>query len=207
MSALLQAVFFLVFLNWFLPFANWSFQAPSSSETTCKKLHFKTFFFISYFLQRPIWKKALKKHAASSARTAAKVTTTTARPGQKKVQIRLALIMSFTVLEFNIFQMPLSILVLAVLYQTLTGMVTIPHEFETIALSFIWVDSIMNPLWTAFISKKPKKNKIETHKLVYLTPNGNNTNNNNNSSNSKISQDCQSSSTTRSHGFADSWKV
>ena len=129
----------------------------------------------------------MNKYSDLSARTAAKVTTTLGA-SQKMVQIRLAVIMSFTVLEFNIFQMPLSILVLVVLCQTQTGMVTVPHEFETIALSFIWVDSIMNPLWTAFISKKPKKNKIETHKLVHL-------------SHRKISHDFQCSATAQSQDF------
>ena len=100
-----------------------------------------------------------------------------ARPVQKKVQIRLAVIMSLIVLEFNIFQLPLSILVLTVLYQTLTGMVTIPHEFETVGLVFILIDSIINPLWTVFISKKPNSNQTSTN------------------INNKMSQDCQSNST------------
>ena len=102
--------------------------------------------------------------------------------------------MSFTVLEFNIFQMPLSILVLAVLCQTLTGMVTIPHEFETIAIAFILTDSIINPLWTAFIAKKPKKNKILPNKTI----------NNKNIANQK----CQiSTTTTLSQGFTESMKA
>ena len=104
--------------------------------------------------------------------------------------------MSFTVLEFNIFQMPLSILVLAIIYQTLTGMVTISHEFETIAIGFILTDSIINQLWTDFIAKKPKKTKILPNKTI-------------NNKNIIASQKCQSSATTTtlSQGFTESMKA
>ena len=77
--------------------------------------------------------------------------------GQKKVQIRLALIMSLTVLEFIIVEIPLSTVVMVVIYQSLTGMVTLQHEYETAAFCIILVDSIVNPLWTAYISKKPTR--------------------------------------------------
>ena len=128
---------------------------------------------------------ALEKQLASSTGTN-QITTST-----KKVQIRLAVIMSLTVLEFNISQIPISILVVTVIYQTMTGIVTIPHEFETIALSFIFTDSIINPLWTAFISKKPNINRIFA----------------NNTNNSKIRHGRQSSLTTLSRGFAESSKM
>ena len=145
---------------------------------------------------RPIWKKALEKHASVLAKTAKVMPAD--RPVEKNVQIRLAVIMSLTVLEFNIFQLPLSILVLAIIYQTLTGMVTISHEFETVGIAFIIIDSIINPLWTAFISKKPKNNKTSPKNYT------NNTINTINTNNSKTSNDCQSSLTTRCHGLDES---
>ena len=57
------------------------------------------------------------------------------------------------------------VLVLTVLYQTLAGMVTMPHEFETAVLCCIWLDSVINPLWTAFISKRP----IQSNNLTKFT--------------------------------------
>ena len=113
----------------------------------------------------PIWKQALKGRRTVATNGTGSTAVSTIQAGQKKVQIRLALIMSLTVLAFNIFQLPFSILVLTILYQTLTGMVTMPHEFETAALCCIWLDSVINPLWTAFISKRPLQsttNKFNT---------------------------------------------
>ena len=75
------------------------------------------------------------------------------------MQIRLALFMSMTVIEFNIFQIPFTVMVLTVLYQTVTGKVTLNHEFATFAFSILWSDSIINPLWTCFISKRVKRNE------------------------------------------------
>ena len=116
----------------------------------------------------PIWKTAIKKRSSVTNGTVTRVTSTV-HARQKKVQIRLALIMSLTVLEFNIFQLPFTILVLVVLYQTLTGMVTMPHEYETAAFCCIWMDSIINPLWTAFISKRPLQVKVECNRNTYFS--------------------------------------
>ena len=79
---------------------------------------------------------------------------------RKKMQMRLAVIMSLTVLEFNIFQVPLTILVLTVLFQTYLGPLSITSEFTTVAFCFLWADSIINPLWTSFISKRDRPIKV-----------------------------------------------
>ena len=76
------------------------------------------------------------------------------------MQIRLALIMSMTVVEFNVFQLPFTLLVLSVLFETITGRLTIANEFATLSFACLWIDSIINPLWTSFISKKVEKNKV-----------------------------------------------
>ena len=79
---------------------------------------------------------------------------------KKKMQMRLAVIMSLTVLEFNVSQVPFTILALVVLFQTYLGPPSITSEFTTIAFCFLWADSIINPLWTSFISKRDRPNKV-----------------------------------------------
>ena len=109
--------------------------------------------------------KALQNGTVSSTIKASKVIYVR----QKKVQIRLALIMSLTVLEFIIVEIPLSSLVMVVIYQSLTGMVTLQHEYETAAFCIILVDSIVNPLWTAFISKKPPRNNQSQTTFIHYS--------------------------------------
>ena len=71
---------------------------------------------------------------------------------QRKMQFRLALIMSVTVGEFYLFQIPFSTLALIVAYKSFKGELSLSHEFATVAFSLLWFDSIINPLWTSFIS-------------------------------------------------------
>ena len=74
------------------------------------------------------------------------------------IQIRLAIVMSVAVVEFIIFQLPTMLMMLTVMFQTITGNISICHEFSTVAFAFLWFDSNINPLWTSFISKGFRKN-------------------------------------------------
>ena len=117
-----------------------------------------TSFYFHLLIFRPIWRNALERTTIIS-------TTGTMKSGrinvsQKKMQVRLALTMSITVLEFNIFQLPFTALVLAVVFESVLGKLTIPNEFATVAFCFFWTDSIINPLWTSFISKRTNNNQV-----------------------------------------------
>ena len=74
----------------------------------------------------------------------------------RKRQIRLAVIMSFTVMEFLIFYLPQFIIIIASIYQRLKGSVTLSHEYSTFGCSLWLIDSIINPLWTTFLWKQLK---------------------------------------------------
>ena len=104
-----------------------------------------------WFLYRPIWKNAWTKTKSISNRSPNSIAE-----NQRRLQLRLAMIMSITVLEFNIFQIPFSALTLIVAYQIFQGELTVPHEFATVAFCLLWIDSIINPLWTSLISKSNK---------------------------------------------------
>ena len=93
-----------------------------------------------------------------------KSTMSTGTQGRNTLQLRLAIVMSMTVLEFIIFQLPATLLILTVMFQTITGQISIPHEFSTVAFAFLWFDSIINPLWTSFISRGfAKNNKVSSN--------------------------------------------
>ena len=76
----------------------------------------------------------------------------------QKLQIRLAVIMSVTVLEFFLFQLPFTAVVLTTILLKVTGNLTMTTEVSTFAFSLWYIDSIINPLWTTLLTNK-KKNK------------------------------------------------
>ena len=78
---------------------------------------------------------------------------TTIAMRKKKLQIRLALIMSLTVLEFFIFYMPQFGIVMASLFARVTGSLTFGNEVTTFGWGLWFLDATFNPLWTTFLSK------------------------------------------------------
>ena len=105
-------------------------------------------FFVFFF--RPIWKQAYK-----GARTA-RGNAATASP--QSLQMRMALVMSVTVMEFFVFQLPMSAIVLMAIFQTLFGPLVMQTNMTALCLCLWFVDSIINPLWTNLLSKKRNNN-------------------------------------------------
>ena len=97
----------------------------------------------------PIWKLALKKDKKSN-----RCSSTNLVIVRKKRQIRLAIIMSFTVLEFFIFYMPQFGIVMATVFSRVTGSLTIDNEVTTIGWGLWFFDATFNPLWTTFLQSK-----------------------------------------------------
>ena len=135
-------------------------------------------FIFTNSLTRPIWKKMLRS-ASSQIETAATTTAATnsssssrnISAGQKRLEIRVGIIMSVTVLEFFIFQLPIAAVGLSTISQRLQGKLTMPTEPASICTMLKLFDCIINPLWTTFLSKaknsqrstestvKPKKDR------------------------------------------------
>ena len=103
----------------------------------------------------PIWKLALRQYEKPCDQGDSSVFVVV----QKKRQIRLAIIMSFTVLEFFIFYLPQFCIVMATVYQKATGSLTISNNVTTFGWGLWFLDAIFNPLWTTFISKKKQTDK------------------------------------------------
>ena len=66
----------------------------------------------------------------------------------------MAVIMSVTVLEFFVFQWFLSAVILVTIFEKITGNFTTPTYMTAIGFCLLFIDSIMNPLWTTFLSQK-----------------------------------------------------
>ena len=111
--------------------------------------------FYSFFLYSPIWKLACTR--VSNQRRAVQQTT-------QNVQTRLAVIMSATVLEFFIFQIPMCCVILTTIYQQVAGSLLIQSDMAAVGFALWCVDSIINPLWTTFLSSK-KSNSVSIFNL------------------------------------------
>ena len=87
----------------------------------------------------------------------------------------MAVIMSATVAEFFIFQLPLSVVVLMTIFQKLAGTLTMQNNMTALGYCLWFLDSIINPLWTTFLSTKTKrsrKNQIGNVKSTWLKSKG-----------------------------------
>ena len=91
----------------------------------------------------PIWKEGIKK-ATNTSRS-------------RNVHIRMAVIMSLTVVEFFLFQLPLSAVVLITIYQRITGVLTLQSFWTSIGFGMWSIDCIINPLWITFLSSKSRR--------------------------------------------------
>ena len=85
--------------------------------------------------------------------------------GQKRLQIRLGVIMSLTVFEFFIFQLPWVIMGLLTFFQKNFGSLTIGTELSTFAMGMWYIDTAINPLWTTFLTKR-KRTDVTTYDTI-----------------------------------------
>ena len=112
----------------FLPSLASSYQHRSFFSTigqlTMKVLQFLSLFFFVFF--RPIWKQAYK--GARTARGNA------ATASSQSLQMRMALVMSVTVMEFFVFQLPMSAIVLMAIFQTLFGPLVMQTNMTALCL-------------------------------------------------------------------------
>ena len=69
----------------------------------------------------------------------------------------MAVIMSATVGEFFAFQLPMSAVVLATIFQTLSGSLTVQSNMVAIGYCLWFIDATVNPLWTTFLSQKRRE--------------------------------------------------
>ena len=74
--------------------------------------------------------------------------------GFKRVQIRLAIIMSVTLVEFLLFQLPTFVVIATILVQLHQGSVTLANEAWSVCIMLKLVDCVINPLWTTILPKK-----------------------------------------------------
>ena len=72
---------------------------------------------------------------------------------RKQVQIRLAIIMSVTVFEFMLFQLPGAYVVLSAFYGQISGNLIINSKVSTFCFSLWYIDAIINPLWMVPLAK------------------------------------------------------
>ena len=70
----------------------------------------------------------------------------------KNLQIRTAVIMSVSVVEFFIVHLPMSAVAMATTYQRLNGTLTIGTNLTAIPFGLLFLDSIVNPLWILSLS-------------------------------------------------------
>ena len=92
----------------------------------------------------PIWKQAYKARMS---------TNDVVVVGQKKMQIRLALIMSATVVEFVVFQMPSAVMALGTLVEKVTGHLHLGSSVLTFIFFLWYFDAAINPMWSVFLTK------------------------------------------------------
>ena len=98
----------------------------------------------------PIWKLALQRshdHKSSFGQPNSLVAI------RKKRQIRLAIIMSLTVLEFFIFYMPQFGVVLSTIFCRISGFLTFGNEMTTFCWGLWFLDATFNPLWITILAK------------------------------------------------------
>ena len=137
-------------------------------ETIWSTLVFGIPLAIIFYNYWPIWKQAHQKIRMES--------TTTISSNQKRMQLRLAVIMSLTVIEFVIFQLPMSLMILATIIEKVTNHLTININLLTFNFCLWYFDSIINPLWTVLLTKRRQGGNattttIETAKTVGTTTN------------------------------------
>ena len=106
------------------------------------------------------YKRKIQMKRQKAMRSTTSCTTTMLADSQRKRQIRLAVIMSFTVLEFNVFYLPMFSVIIGAVLQKATGYLTMPSEYSTMGFSLWLLDSIFNPLWTTILSTS-KRSKIK----------------------------------------------
>ena len=112
--------------------------------STCAFLLPAIFICFNYW---PIWKEAVRMFKIRSLICPEQQMHSV----RKKRQIRLAIIMSLSVLEFCIFYFPQFCFIVVTVFQRLTGSVTLASEFSTIGCVLWLLDSIINPLWTTML--------------------------------------------------------
>ena len=80
---------------------------------------------------------------------------------QQRIQIRLGVIMSLTVLEFCIFQLPMSSIIVATYILRFNNSLAMNANVATFTFAFWFIDAIINPLWTTMLFNKGL-NRIST---------------------------------------------
>ena len=100
---------------------------------------------------RPIWKMAAKRVESSPSSSNNSLVV-----NQKRMHLRLAFIMSLTVVEFIIFQLPMSFIIIATLFEKKSHNFTIGKNGITIGYVLWCIDSMINPLWTTLLTKSRK---------------------------------------------------
>ena len=67
--------------------------------------------------------------------------------------------MSFTVIEFFIFQLPMSFVAMVVLYMKASGNIAVNPFLFSFTFAMWYIDAIINPLWTVFLAKSRKRRR------------------------------------------------
>ena len=108
---------------------------------------------IKNFIRRPIWKMAVVQMVPS--RTSVDQFLTNQH--RKQVQLRLAVVMSLTVFEFILFQLPAAFVIFSALYGKISGDLKTDSYMATFCFSLWYVDAIINPLWMVPLAKGQRR--------------------------------------------------
>ena len=100
---------------------------------------------------RPFWKQAYKAKFGQMDSLIA---------SRKQTHFRIGFILSITVVEFVLFQMPTAIFALATLTEKLVGTTTLGSGWLTLVFMLWYLDSAINPMWTVFITTAKTKKTV-----------------------------------------------